>query len=223
MPKDLPDIDDHVYDVVGVVDWVQIDVMDGKFVKAETWPYSHDTNFEELKAQNETLPSWEKIEYELDMMVENPLEKFEEWVSCGISRAIIHTESVGDLVATVNEFSNNYRIPGSPVGVELMLAVSFDADPEIISGVVDKIDGIQVMGISPVGVQGSIFQSKALETIKAFRTTYPNMAISVDGGVKEDLLKDIFDAGADRVVMGSAVYDGDDIRGGLREMMSMVY
>lgn len=222
MPKDLPDIDDHVYDVAGIVNWVQIDVMDGKFVPAKTWPYAHDTNFIDLKEQTETLPSWESIEYELDMMVEKPMEKLSEWASVGISRAIIHAESVNDLSETVKEFSENYRIPDSPIGMELMLAVPFDADPELISDVADSIDGVQVMGISPVGVQGSEFKEQALETIKEFRTQYPNLDLSVDGGVKEDLLEALFDAGVDRVVMGSAVYGAEDIRGNLKEMLSKI-
>ena len=68
----------------------------------------------------------------------------------------------------------------------------------------------------------SEFQMKALDTIKAFRSEYPNLAISVDGGVKDHLLQDLFAAGADRVVMGSAVYGAEDIRSNLREMLSRV-
>ena len=107
-------------------------------------------------------------------------------------------------------------------GIELMLAVPFDSDPEIVSGVADKIDGIQVMGISPVGVQGSVFKLETIETIKKYRAAYPSLAISVDGGVKPELVQEILDAGADRMVMGSAIYGADDPRDELREIMSSV-
>ena len=223
MPQSLLDIDDAVRDMSGLVSLIQIDIMDGKFVPAATWPYSNDEYFQDVVEQNETLPSWEKIEYELDMMVKDPMLAMESWVSVGIARAILHIESLIDLEGTIEKFNNLYRIPDSPVGIDLMLAVPFDADPDMIKTVSDKIDGVQIMGISPVGVQGSVFKTETLETIKKFRAAFPDMQISVDGGVKKDMVKNILDAGANRMVMGSAIFAEENPRDALREILLEAY
>ncbi len=49
MPKTLADLEEHVARVAGAVEAVQVDVMDGLFVKPKTWPYiRHDAYFDEI-------------------------------------------------------------------------------------------------------------------------------------------------------------------------------
>jgi pentose-5-phosphate-3-epimerase len=71
MPDSFKDLRHKLEMVAHHVSWAQIDIMDGKFVKSRSWPYfSNDIHsFENLLAENEGLPFWEKLEFEIDLMV----------------------------------------------------------------------------------------------------------------------------------------------------------
>ena len=55
MPKDYEDLDEKMSLFVGVVPFVQLDIMDGKFVPARTWPYPRDTHFYAIVAEEDDL------------------------------------------------------------------------------------------------------------------------------------------------------------------------
>src|SRR3989338_7620319 len=57
------------------------------------------------------------------------------------------------------------------------------------------------------------FDEKCLEHIKTLKEKFPDLIISVDGGVNFETAEEILDAGADRLVIGSAIFNTDDIIG----------
>lgn len=72
------------------------------------------------------------------------------------------------------------------------------------------VDVVLVMGVTP-GKSGQKMISNTIPKIKELRSIiyeydYP-IKIEVDGGVNEDNLKDVVDAGANMVVMGSCLYN----------------
>ena len=68
------------------------------------------------------------------------------------------------------------------------------------------------MGIREIGFQGQDFDSAVLEKISDMRDHYPEMPISVDGGVDGDSAADLIDAGATRLVSGSYIFESADIQ-----------
>jgi pentose-5-phosphate-3-epimerase len=70
----------------------------------------------------------------------------------------------------------------------------------------DIIDFVQVMGIANIGYQGEPFQEESLDIISNLKERYPDLVISIDGGVSVDTIADLHDAGVDRFVSGSGVY-----------------
>ena len=134
----------------------------------------------------------------------------------------MHTDAIVDLEKTVNEFNKLYRIVDNPAGVELVIAVPFDGSADIIEKVKNDIDGVQVMGISPVGVQGSSFKDGTVDTVKAFSEAYSTLPISVDGGVKKEHIVELTKAGATRLVMGSAIFDSDNPRAEIKLLRDSV-
>ncbi len=210
MPKNWQDLEESISTVAHVAPKIQIDIMDGNFVKGKTWPYADDSHFADLSSEKETLPFWEEVQYELDMMISNPKEEISKWVACGISKAIYHIDSSKNILDAVKHFNDNYRLQHNPAGVLLFIAVPFNAKPEDISGLSEMIDGIQIMGIDPVGVQGSVFREETIKTVSLFRKAYPEIKISVDGGIKEEQIKPLTEAGADMLAVGSAIFASDD-------------
>ncbi len=201
MPKTLHDLEEHCQKVVGSVDTVQIDVMDGKFVAVRTWPYNrHDDFFDAILREEQALPMWEELDYEVDLMVANPEREAQTWITAGAKRVIAHIESITDMksfLALASEF------------VEVGLAIGNDTPLDTILPYLKSIDCVQCMGIAKIGFQGQPFDRRVLERIKALRVADPELPISVDGAVTIDTAPLLIEAGADILVSGSFVFDGE--------------
>lgn len=214
MPKDYEDLDEKISLFVGVVPFVQLDIMDGKFVPARTWPYPRDAHFDAIVAEEEGMPRWEDIDFEADLMIENPELAVPKWVSAGARRIIVHVESMVDFE----------KIRASvPVGlIELGLAINTTTPVETLAPYCDRIDFIQCMGIARIGFQGEEFDERVLENVRALRAKYPELPISIDGSVNMDTARELVDAGATRLVSGSAILEADDFVGAVNQMKNLV-
>ena len=66
------------------------------------------------------------------------------------------------------------------------------------------------MGIDHIGFQGQNFDKKVIDKIKTTKAKYPSIPISVDGGVSLETAPELIAAGADRLIVGSAIFDSDN-------------
>lgn len=208
MPKSFEHLESEMTRFIGMVPLVQIDVMDGKFVPSRSWPYGKDLDGQFLKIVNQEIgfPLWEELDTEIDLMVSNPAEAADQWIATGAARIIVHYESaLPEIIAAV-------LTSVKEKGIETGLAVGLETPIEEIELFYEKnqekIDLIQCMGIAKIGYQGEAFDERVLDRIAKLRASYPHLVISVDGGVNEDTVEDLSDAGVSRFVAGSAL--GDD-------------
>ncbi|MEI6397032.1 MAG: hypothetical protein WCO48_03110 [Candidatus Taylorbacteria bacterium] len=203
LPRDFAEITEKIDLIKGFVKTVQIDICDGHFVKSFTWPYKkHDDSFEKMLHEQEGMPAWKELDYEFDLMVDYPEKVVDEWVTVGALRIIIHAESKGDVVAAINKLSGR---------AEIGLAFNIDTPVEIPASVaIDSINSIQLMGIDHVGYQGQSFDDKVIDKIKSVRAKFPDMAISVDGAVSLETAPLLIAAGANRLIIGSAIFESDN-------------
>ena len=74
IPKSFEDIYDKASLIKDLVEWVQVDVIDGVFAPSASWPYAPGdiASFQEMTDQKKQLPFLDKLNYEIDLMVENP-------------------------------------------------------------------------------------------------------------------------------------------------------
>jgi len=218
LPQDYAEVLDKVDKVKGLVSTIQIDICDGYFVPSFSWPYKkHDDSFEKMLHEEIGLPDWQDLEYEFDLMVDKPEEKVENFVMIGASRIIIHAESKGDVVGAINSLQGK---------VEVGLALNIATPVSVIEPLKDKIQFIQCMGINRVGYQGQSFEPKVLDKIQEIRAKYPDLMISVDGAVSLDTASLLLDAGADRLVVGSAIFNDEnpgEVISKLRELQMKFY
>lgn len=184
MPKDYADLDFKVGMVNRAVTRVQIDVMDGKFVNALSWPFiksvkeintnpdeavsnlSHlDNSFRQLQSEEKGLPCWSTMDYDVDLMVTHPAKAVDEWAKVGVSRVILH----------LREHNLNDVAVAIDVAKERMLDVSvallpIEISPSIMKFIFEKhiqdISGIQCMGIEKVGFQREHFNPKTFNVLK---------------------------------------------------------
>lgn len=219
LPESYRELVDKLDSVAGHAKTVQVDICDGGYVPSKTWPYlkgplSEDSMFEEIISQEQALPHWDIIDFEFDLMVRDPHTKIPDFIAAGAKRIIIHKASVTDeeLDAIIADYGKHSDELG-PFDVELGLALKPTDEPAIPEG----FHFVQVMGIEHEGFQGQDFDPKAVELIRGLRATYPKLIISVDGGVNLDNGRELINAGADRLVVGSALFEDIDFSGTLKE------
>ena len=222
LPKDLDDLRDHMASVSGLAPLVQIDICDGKFVPSKSWPYTKGgmDEFAAIKAEDEGFPFWDSLDFEVDMMVKNPEETVDSWVMAGAKRIVLHLESAPNILQTIERMREEYgTAKDESFGLEIGVALDVRTPNEEVYEILDMIDDdgdsiidfVQFMGIDNVGFQGQEFNDVVLEKISDLRNTYPNIAISVDGGVSLDNAAELVSAGATRLISGSAVFESGDI------------
>ncbi len=200
--------------VRGITPVVQIDFCDGIYVPSKTWPFStggfEDENFLKILEEQEGMPFWEDIEFELDMMVVDAVSNFDIYTKLGPKRIIFHIGAVGDL----NEFKD--FLEGMDVyirdSIEIGLAVKPSTENEKIFPLVNHVDFIQCMGNDKIGQQGVELDPKVYEKIKSLREKYPDLPIAVDIGVNGETAPLLIEAGVTKLVAGSMVFRSEDIR-----------
>lgn len=222
MPDTYEDLLAKAKRVQSLVPLAQIDIMDGAFVKSKSWPYSEggtrrEPHFMALMGQDEGMPFWEDLDYEIDLMIGEPEKHIDEWLPLGASRLIFHIESIKDLdlFFAHDMWKEGARDIGGEKVVQLGLAINPDTSLDAILPHIPKIDFVQCMGIAKIGYQGQPFDERVLAHINALRVAYPNMPISVDGGVNMDTAGLLKQAGATRLVAGSAIFGATDVAGAI--------
>lgn len=213
MPRNYNDLVETMGIFVGVVPLVQLDIMDGKFVPNRTWPYPRDSFFDAVIAEEQGMPYWEDLDFEADLMIGDPETWTTKWVSAGARRIIVHIESVQE-----------FEIIRSAVPslVELGLAINTTTPISAIEPYLNRVEFIQCMGIARIGFQGEGFDERVLEHIRAIRALRPEMPISVDGAVNFETAQRLVEAGATRLVSGSAILKSNDVREAVDTLKDLV-
>lgn len=225
MPKTFDELVEQFSRLRGYARMVQLDVMDNMFVPNMSWPYlphhRFDPHFDAILAESEDMPFWEDIEFEADLMVSTPEYVWKNWLHAGAKRLIIHLESLESvtghstdkLAKLVHTIQANNPSPASFLHVDIGIAINTTTPNERLHALLEKsdIDFVQFMGISRIGFQGESFDHRVLAKIRDLRAKFPHVTISVDGGVNLKTAPELIAAGANRLVVGSAIMGRTDI------------
>lgn len=224
LPSSRRDLVEKLGKLSGLVDEVQVDIVDGKFASPPTWPY--DTGPQELArmlAEGEVIPSASECRIEIDLMVENPESTAGAWIELGASRITIHAASSTHLPRLLESFRTLYGHDKSfSTGLlSIGIAINATVDPETLTPYLDEIDYVQFMGIRRVGRQGEPFDSGVLRAIELFHKRHPEMPIQVDGGVSMDVAPKLLELGVSRLVIGSALWKAPNFNAALAELKEL--
>lgn len=164
-------------------DYVQVDLMDGRFVPARSFS---------AQALNGLETS---LAFEVHLMGEDPVSAFEGLSNRMLRQLVFHIESDADpqeLIRTIRER-----------GLKAGVALNPGTGTEVLRALGD-VDSVLVMTVDP-GRYGSPFKAEALNKIPRIRELWPRCTIGVDGGVSLDNLHLIKATGADYVCVGSRI------------------
>ena len=189
IPRDLSLLNDTD------VDFIHVDIMDGKFVKNKTMPFS------EMKH----IYKYTSKRLEVHLMVEDPSKYIPLYAELNTEYIIIHVEVEEDIVKDL-ELIKNYSI-------KCGLAISPDTKVKELVPYLPYLDEILVMSVYP-GEGGQEFiketENKITE-LKALIDSYNlNILINVDGGVNLDTRNYLNDC--DIITSGSYIVNSDNFQ-----------
>ena len=224
MPTNTTDLQSKLAQVAGHMSVAQIDVMDGKFVKNVSWPYTEDGEyFQSILHEDTGLPYWDQFDFEVDLMLVRPEEVINDWITAGVRRIVVHQESTDNLDQILRDFRERFPKSEQPdvFDCEIGLAQNIDTPIENVFSYLNRIDFVQLMGIETIGEQGQPFENRVLDKVRALRAHAPTAIISVDGGVSLDTAPELISAGANRLVVGSAIFKSEDIGETIKEFKKL--
>ena len=216
LPKDFKEIVAKLELIRGAADAVQIDVADGKFAPNKTWPYTGDTGeFALMQKEKEGFPFWEDFDFEFDLMVSKPQEAVPDFVRLGASRCIVHIESMEPeaLSLLIREWKHS---------VDIGLALKPSTPLSLLETFLHEVEFVQCMGNDRISFQGvSLDERPVLSKISALRKKHPRLTISADIGVNFETAPRLIAAGANHLVVGSAIFKSANPADSLRQLEAL--
>ncbi len=208
LPSSFADLQSHIELLQGVAPRVQVDVVDGHYAKGKTWPYRDHATFEKIVFQEHGLPAWEQVDYQFDLMINDPAAEIKNYVMAGATQVVLHARSTTALDALRSIVERRDEM--GTFGVAAGIALGARSQPDDLEPFESQFDFIQVMGIEHEGKQGEPFDQHALYLIERLRARYPQSPIQVDGSVTEETIPKLVAAGATRLVVGHAIFTAED-------------
>ena len=153
------------------VDYIHVDIMDGKFVKRKTMP------FREMK----NIYKYTDKRLDVHLMVNDPEKYIENYASLNTEYITIHTEILGDISKYIKMIKS--------YGIKAGLAIKPNTNVRDIIPYLPYIDLILVMSVEP-GEGGQEFISSSEDKIKEIRKLFDeynihDVVLNVDGGVND--------------------------------------
>jgi ribulose-phosphate 3-epimerase len=195
------------YVEIGGADWIHCDVMDGHFVPNLTFgPII-------VKAVNNIT----QLPLDVHLMIDNPDEFIEDFVKYGADRITVHQEAVKHLHRSIQRIKEN--------NIKAGVSVNPATPVHTIKEVIEEIDLLLIMSVNP-GFGGQSFirytLNKIREAYKLRNELGLNFLIEVDGGINVGNIKEISDAGADVFVIGSSIFEHENISAATAEFKNLV-
>jgi ribulose-phosphate 3-epimerase len=216
IPKTLGDLKEKVAQVSNHVRFVHIDQCDGKYVPSVSWPYAHDWNdFAQFEAEDEGLPDWKKVDYQIDLMVARPQEAMERWIRAGASSFVVHAEGLEDDFDEMMDMAHTAQ-------AELGIALLPQTNAHDYEHLIQKADFVQCMGIAKIGYQGVPFDERIFDQMETVRKIDEGVRITVDGHVNLENIDALETGGASQFVIGSALFESENIPQFIHEAESIL-
>ena len=176
-----------------------VDVMDGCFTPMMTVgpPF--------VKALNTPLLK------DVHLMIQDPLEKVDEYVAAGADVITVHAESGTHIHRVFQKLGQMSNANDPARGLVRGVALNPGTPLAFLKPLIDEVELIMLLGINP-GWGGQSFIPSTFARIEKVKgmiaEAEKDILVCVDGGVTRDNITELATAGVDIVVTGSAVFDG---------------
>ena len=166
-------------------DFVQLDIMDGRFVPSRSIKAEDIAN---LKTS---------LKWEAHLMVNSPQQYLDSFKRAGAKRVVFHYEAADKPLEVISQARR--------LGLEAGVAINPETDIAEVLPLADKLACLLFLSVNP-GFYGSPFIPEVLDKIRELRMLCPEVETGIDGGVKEGNIADIAATGVDYICVGSAIF-----------------
>jgi ribulose-phosphate 3-epimerase len=145
------------------------------------------------------------------LMVDNPTRHFSQIARSGGDSVTFHYEAVDDVSETIAVAREH--------GLQVGIAFNPETDPGDVIAVAGEADMVLCMSIHP-GYSGQQFMDGAIDRLAHMRAALPDtVPLQVDGGVDNDNVRAVYDAGATLIVAGAAIFQREDLQRSYRRLV----
>ncbi len=173
---------------------LHLDIDDGNFVKGISF------GGEMVRR----IAAYTDIPLDVHLEVLNPLDYIDDLTAAGVKLICAHIEVLPYPSLFLSKVRNS--------SVKAGLALNLKTPAEAIEPYIDQLDHLLFVS-TEADDDGLIFRKSVLNKVRKARKLLPDhIPIWVDGGINEENLKDVVEAGADGVVIGRAVFGAEDFK-----------
>jgi ribulose-phosphate 3-epimerase len=175
------------------VERIQVDFGDGVFVKNK------------LLSAADIDPLNPAFHWEAHLMIKEPRD-FLDYQIAGFKTVLVHFEAfdqIDELHKTIRKIREQGLKPG--------IAVNPNTEVFVLKDFEHSVGQFLIMGVHP-GYQGQAFIPETVKRIAELRKLIPTAIIEVDGGINADNIRQLVKAGADLLVVGSAIVKAPDMQ-----------
>ena len=148
---------------------------------------------------------------DVHLMIQDPLEKLDEYVAAGADVITVHAESHTHIHRAFQKLGQMSNTNDPARGLVRGVALNPGTHLAVIKPLIDELELVMLLGINP-GWGGQSFIPSTFARIEKVKGMIAeaerDILLCVDGGVSRDNITDLATAGVDIVVTGSAVFDG---------------
>lgn len=174
--------------------YVHIDVMDGSFVPSISYG---------MPVIKSIRSCTDRI-FDVHLMIEEPIRYIDDFVDVGADLISVHVEACRHLDRTIHAIKDR--------GILAAAALNPATPLSELEYILPDLDMVLLMCVNP-GFGGQKYIPYMTQKIRDLKEMIERKGcqtdIEVDGGVKLDNVREVLDAGANIIVAGSAVFQGD--------------
>ncbi len=174
--------------------YVHIDVMDGMFVPSISFG---------MPVMKSIRKYTERV-FDVHLMIEDPDRYINDFAAAGADLITVHAEACKHLDRTISAIKEKGLLAGVALNPATPLSV--------IEWILPKVDMVLIMSVNP-GFGGQSMIPYCVDKVRDLKAMIEKKGlktdIEVDGGVNHKNVSDFLDAGANIIVAGSAVFNGD--------------
>lgn len=176
-------------------DYLHVDVMDGSFVPN----LSFGLNTVKGLAQDCD------IKLDVHLMIQNPENYVEQFAQAGASIIGVHVESTQHIARAIQLIKQ--------AGAQAEVVVNPGTPLTELEELLPEVDQVLIMSVNP-GFGGQKFLESSISKVKRLSALRQarglEFDIEIDGGISDQNVKQVYDAGVDVAVAGSYIFNAPD-------------
>lgn len=184
--------------------WIHVDVMDGTFVPNISFGFPVMV----------PLHKYATKPLDVHLMIVHPEKYVERFCDAGAWSVGFHLEAVDDPMPILDMIKAK--------GVRTCLTINPDIDVKRLDPYLDKVDMVLLMSVF-AGFGGQKFIPETMDKLRYVKEQIVSRGlktlIEIDGGVNIENAHDLFAAGADVLVAGSAVFNASSPEEAIHQML----